>query len=267
MIVVDPDLSGLLLVHLFMDEPNAVVETPVVEVTNEAPQAEPETIQEEVNTEPQPDQVETPEEPPKESDSHKPTRAERRIQQLLNKQKESTVPSPQGDVFGNQLPPWWQQPESSQDGELTMEQLNQKMMTVAQLAVAKDRQEQGFRQTVGTHQSELTELADAPEFGDKNFDSKFTRLYANLNYDETGAFRPKMTPKELFNELKGVIKLGESNGQAEATNSMAKTIANAAVTPTSSRPDMSNDDKQRKLSKARQTHTTEDWAAYLKDIL
>ena len=254
------------------EQNNAVVETPVeatpvVEETNEVSQTEPEATQEEVTTEVANN---SPEEQPKESDSHRPTRAERRIQQLAGKVKELSEPKPSnGDVFGNQLPPWWQtnQQTEANDGEITIEQLNNKIMTVTQLAIAKDRQEQGFKQTVGTHQSELSELVDAPEFGDKNFDSKFTKLYANINYDEAGAFRPKMSPKELFNELKGVIKLGESNGQAEAANSMARTIANAAVTPTSNRPDMSADEKQQKLSKARQTGSTDDWAAYLKDII
>lgn len=248
------------------EQENAVVETPIVEETNEVSQTEPEATQDEVTTE---EANNSQEEPQKESDSHKPTRAERRIQQLTSKVKELSEPTPQvNDVFGNQLPPWWQSQQQTEDnGEITMEQLNQKMMTVAQLAVAKDRQEQGFRQTIGNHQSELNELVDSPEFGDKNFDSKFTKLYESLNYDESGAFRPKMTPKELFNELKGVIKLGESNGQAEAASSMAKTIANAAVTPTSNRPDTSLDESRERLQKARKTGSTDDWAAYLKDIL
>jgi len=252
-----------------MDEQNnAVVETPVVEETNEVSQTELETTQEEVNSE---EANNSPEEPQKESDSYRPTRAERRIQQLTSKVKELSEPQPQynNDVFGNQLPPWWQtnQQTEANDGEITIEQLNNKIMTVTQLAIAKDRQEQGFRQTVGAHQSELGELVDAPEFSDKNFDSKYTKLYASLNYDESGAFRPKMSPKELYNELKGVIKLGESNGQAEAASSMAKTIANAAVTPTSNRPDTSNDESRQRLQKARNTGSTDDWAAYLKDII
>lgn len=254
------------------EQTNAVVETPVeatpvVEETNEVSQTESEATQEEVTTE---EANNSPEEQLKESDSHRPTRAERRIQQLTSKVKELSEPKPSnGDVFGNQLPPWWQtnQETEANDGEITIEQLNNKIMTVTQLAIAKDRQEQGFKQTVGTHQTELGELVDAPEFGDKNFDSKFTKLYASLNYDDSGAFRPKMSPKELFNELKGVIKLGESNGQAEAASSMAKTIANAAVTPTSNRPDTSNDESRERLQKARKTGSTDDWAAYLKDII
>lgn len=250
------------------EQNNAVVETPIVEETNDVSQTEDvsqETNQEEVISE---EANNSPEEQPKDSESRRPTRAERRIQQLAGKVKELSEPKVQGDVFGNQLPPWWQnQQQEPENGELTLDQLNQKMMTVANLAVAKDRQEQQFKQTVSTHQSELEEIAKAPEFEDKAFDENFTKLYASINYDETGAFRPKMSAKEVYKSLVGAKSMGRSEGQAEASSSMAKTIANAAVTPTANRPADPDKDQKELYQKAVKTESTDDWAKVLKGIL
>lgn len=254
------------------EQTNAEVREDTVEETHEAPQAETES-QEEVETtqetEPTQPQAEEGEEQPKESDSRKPTRAQRRIQQLSSKVKELSERQtpPNTDVFGNNLPPWWGNQNQTGDQELTLEQLNQRMMTVAQLAVAKDRQQQKFISSVEQHQAQLEEVAKAPEFASKEFDDKFTKLYQSLNYDESGAFKPKMSPKELYESLKGTLDLGKSSGASEAATDMAKTIANSAVTPSAKRTEDPQAATREKYQRARQSGSTEDWAAYLKDLM
>jgi hypothetical protein len=89
-----------------MDETNAEVQQDIVEDTNETPQVE----SEQVDTTQEVEQNEpiSSEEQPKESVSHKPTRAERRIQKLSSRVKELSEwqTPPNTDVFGNNLPPW-----------------------------------------------------------------------------------------------------------------------------------------------------------------
>lgn len=255
-----------------MDEnTNAEVQQDIVEDTNETPQVETES-QEEVDTTQEVEQNEpiSSEGQPKESVSHKPTRAERRIQKLSSRVKELSERQtpPNTDVFGNNLPPWWgNQNQVSEDGTMTIDQLNRQIMTVAQLAVAKDRQQQKFVSTVESHQSQLEEVAKAPEFGNKTFDDKFTKLYQTMNYDETGAFKPKMTPKELYEAMKGTVELGKSSGASEAATNMARTIANSAVTPSARRDEDPDRAKKEKFVKASQSGSTEAWADYLKDLI
>lgn len=253
------------------EQTNAEVQQDIVEATNETSQVETES-QDEVDTTQEVEQTEpiSSDEQPKESDSHKPTRAERRIQKLSSKVKELSErqTSPNTDVFGNNLPPWWgNQPQVGEDGTMTVEQLNRQIMTIATLAVAKDRQQQKFVSEVESHQSQLEEIAKLPEFENKQFDDKFTKLYQAVNYDKSGAFNPKMTPKELYEAMKGTVELGKSSGASEATLNMAKTIANSAVTPSARRDEDPDKAKREKFAKASQSGSTEAWADYLKDLI
>jgi hypothetical protein len=245
-----------------MEEPTtAVGQEPVVEATNETPQVETEEVAstQEVET-PTPDQVT--EEQLKESES-KGSRTQRRIEKLLEKTRQREEP-PKTDVFGQNLPPWWQTQAPAEGDELTMEQLNQKMMTVAQLAVAQERQRNDFLSNVNRHNGELEEIAKAPEFENKDFDERFARLYQTMNYDDSGQFKPKATPKEIYDILKGVATLGEAKGQAESSMKMAQTIANAAVTPTQARTEDPSGKLNDLFEEARESGSTEKWAEYLK---
>lgn len=257
-----------------MDEQeNAVVETPIVEETNETPQVESDTTQEEVTNEVQ---AELSEEQPKESDlvDKRPTRQEKRINQLLNKLKDKGEPQ-SNDVFGQNLPPWWNNTQSlDPNREYTLDELNaiqeqkstQKAYTATQIAIAQERQRNQFINTVEKHESELNEIVKMPEFGSKNFDSRFTELYNTINIDESGNFKPKATPKKIYEILKGSVDMGESRGMAEASKSMAQTIANAAVTPTASRNEDPNKKVRELFGRAKSTGTTDDWAEYLKSV-
>lgn len=256
-----------------MDEQeNAVVETPVVEETNETTQVESEPTQEEVYSEVQ---AEPSEEQPKESESvdRRPTRQEKRINQLLNKLKDKGEPQ-SNDIFGQNLPPWWSNtPNLDPSREYTIDELNAiqeqkataKAYTATQIAIAQERQRNQFINTVEKHKSELDEVAKLPEFGNKSFDSRFTVLYNKLNTDN-GVFKPKATPREIYEILKGSVEMGESKGLTEASRSMADTIANAAVTPTASRTEDPNKKVRELFGRAKSTGTTDDWAEYLKSV-
>lgn len=243
-----------------------------VEETNQTPQVEDvsqETNQEVTTETPQetPDQ-ETPEIEP-EQPKEKPTRAERRIKQLTEKLREKEEPV-SNDTFGQQLPPWWSPTPNAnepENGELTMEQLNQKMMTVAQLAVAQDRQQRDFLSKVEGHSKELESIQDEPEFKDPKFDEAFTDLYSSINYDDKGNFKPKKSPTEVFEKLRMGYKMGQSQGQAETSLKMAQTIANAAVTPSAQvQVDPASQDRAR-FEEAKNGGGLQDWANYLKTKL
>ena len=264
----------LLQVQPIMDEPiNASVETPVVEETNETPQVETETTQEEVTNEAP---AEPSEEQPKELDSvdKKPTRSEKRVHQLLNKLKDKGEPQ-SNDVFGQNMPPWWNNTQPlDPNREYTLEELNaiqeqksaQKAYTATQIAIAQERQRNQFISNVEKYQSELEEVAKSPEFSSKDFDSRFTELYNSINMDETGNFKPKKSPKEIYQILKGTAEMGANRGMMEASKSMAQTIANAAVTPTASRAEDPNAKSRELFNEARNNGSTDAWAAYLKTI-
>lgn len=256
-----------------MDEQNtASVETPVVEETNETPQVESETTQEEVINEAP---AELSEEQPKESSSvDRPTRSEKRVHQLLNKLKDRGEPQ-SNDVFGQNLPPWWNNtPALDPNKEYSLEELNniqeqkatQKAYAATQIAIAQERQRNQFISNVEKYQSELEEVAKSPEFGSKDFDSRFTELYNTTNMDEFGNFKPKMSPKKIYQILKGTAEMGANRGMMEASKSMAETIANAAVTPTASRAEDPNAKSRELFNEARANGSTDAWAAYLKTI-
>lgn len=257
-----------------MDEPKAVDSNVNVEETNPTSQVETETTREEVNNESRRDEAEIHEEQPKESDSvveKKPSRAERRINQLTSKLKSQGTPQ-SNDIFGENLPPWWGNQQLDPNREYTLDELNQiqeqksaaKAYTAAQIAIAQERQRNQLCNLIENHSKELQEISKSEEFTDENFDARFTKLYQEINFDESGNFKPKMGPKELYEIVKGNVKMGESRGMASASRSMAETIANAAVTPNASRTEDPDARKNEALRKAYESGSAEDLAEYLK---
>lgn len=211
----------------------------------------------------------------------KPTRAERRVHQLLDKLKErgaERVPGTQQYQPSNDGPPFadapWNQPHESvwQPGaELTPEQidqeLNRRAAAIAELQTRRILQEneqaQQYRQTVTSFTSDLESVSTAPEFSDKGFEKAFIKLYEKLNF-ENGQFVPRATPSEIYNDLKEAREAGQLEGAKKTNATIAQQAASQAVAPSSGASEQAASDLDEIRHQAVATGSTEAWAEYLK---
>lgn len=194
-----------------------------------------------------PESTEEPLQP--ETEDKKPTRAERRVHQLLDKLKERPTeprpgtpqyqPSHDGPPFADA--PWNAQTDTSmwqQDREYTPQEIeaevNRRAATAAELQTRRVLQEyeqrQQYNQSVNHYTNDLEQVATNPEFSDKGFETAFIKLYERLNF-ENGQFVPRATPREIYNDLREARESGRTSGQREVTTKLAQQAAQQAVTP------------------------------------
>jgi len=196
----------------------------------------------------------------------KPTRAERRIQQLLDKLKEAKASpekiqggqarsAPQAntvsEILGVEGKPPWQQTESvfKPGEEVSLDQieteLNRRAALLAELkakqAVEQYRQQDRLEKSVEEFTSELEKLTkEVPELNpdsaeyDPELDKRLSDLIVAVNSDEKGQFVPKKKPSEIYEAIRGAMEKAKTKGQVETTAKMAKSMAEAAVSPTAS---------------------------------
>jgi len=190
---------------------------------------------------------------PEVQEKKKPTRAEKRLQQLLGKLKEaSKVGRERGDkqpqaeaaseIFGVGTTPPWQKAEQSpfQPGqEVSLDQLeaelNRRAATMAELkarqVVEQERQRDQLLQAIEKYADELEQLQkEVPD----ELDEKLTELIVAVNSDEKGQFVPKKSPLEIYEAMKAAMEKAKTQGQVETTTKMAKSMAEAAVSPSAS---------------------------------
>jgi len=214
------------------------------------------------------EEVATPKEPQavakEEEGKEKPTRAERRIRQLIDKLKEAKTQAeaPSGDEQVSPKPdtvseiigvtgqaPWQQSSVLQPGAEVSLDELqaelNRRAAAIAEIkarqTVEQYRRQERLRQSLDEFSGELEKLSrevpelnpDSPEY-DKNLDQKFAELVVEVNSDERGQFLPKKRPSEIFEALRTAMERAKTKGQAETTAKMAKSMAEAAVSPTAS---------------------------------
>lgn len=206
-----------------------------------------EETSEEPEQEAQPDSEDSVEEPDQQ-DNPKPTRAERRIRQLSNTLKEIGNHQPQQAQQEYQQP----QPEEidlSGETELTWDQLNQyvdqraeKKLQEYQQRQTLEQQVSQYKQTALDYASDLEQLEKTiPELNpesdrfNKQLADTFDKYWQNMNFspDRTGkpVFTPKVKASDYWSDFKKLIEAGKTTGQAEATASMAKSMAEAPIGP------------------------------------
>lgn len=231
----------------------------------------------------------------KAAEGKRPTRAERRIQNLIAKLREVKAATeqeggekPQADTVSDILgiegqPPWQGEQSPFKPGEeIPVEkleaELNRRAAALAELkakqVLNQFKQQERITRAVDEFAGELERLTrevpelnpDAPEY-DPELDKKFSDLVVAVNSDEKGQFLPKKKPSEIFEALKAAMEKARTRGQAETTAKMVKSMANAAVTPTAGATGRKDYDLEESFRKAQQTGSTDDWAEYLKKRL
>jgi len=221
-------------------------------------------------------------EEPLQAEEVKPTRAERRVHQLLDKLKERGAeqqqgtpqyqPSQDGAPFANA--PWnAQQAESlwQPGAELTPQEidqeLNRRAAAIAELQTRRilqeQEQQQQYRSTVTSYTNDLESVSSAPEFEDKGFEKAFIKLYEKLNF-ENGQFVPRATPSEIYNDLKSAREAGQLEGAKKTNATIAQQAASQAIAPSVGNTDTGASELDAIRHQAVVTGSTEAWAEYLK---
>lgn len=173
-------------------------------------------------------------------EERKPTRAERRLHQLLDKGK----PESHLAELLNSIP----DPQPDENGLYTPEQVRQMAAVEAVRTIQLDREIQEYRAEAEDFVSEIEEVGeqilqdfkDSPELA-KRINGILTKQLraANLRTDERGRqfLVPTQKPRQLYKEIKEALDLTNSQGTERATAELAKQIAEGAVTPTAGRGD------------------------------
>lgn len=174
----------------------------------------------------------------------KPTRAERRLQQLLSKNKPHE--NAMYDLV-DQLP----EIQPSEDGTLTQEQLQQLISREAMKVVKMTEEQKQYVNQVQSFTAEVEEVGDQidqdfkdnPKMAEK-INNLLTRTLraANVRTDAYGreVVVPVLSAKEAYLELKDALNISTTSGKAQATAQMAQQIAEGAITPSSRQPSEEN---------------------------
>lgn len=204
----------------------------------ETPVVENQTLPEEATaqpTEPVEEQQQTP---------VKPTRAEKRLHQLLEKGKPNQ--SSYTELMA-QLP----EVQPSEDGTITPEQLQQIVAQETAKNIKLHQETQEYAQKVHSFTSEVEEVGnqidqdfkDNPKVAERINNILTKNLQAaNVRIDSNGReyLVPVLSAKEAYQELKDTLSLMATQGTAQATAKMAQQIAEGAVTPSSRQPEEAN---------------------------
>jgi hypothetical protein len=274
------------------DEEKQAVEEQTPQAGEETSQTPPvETKAPSEETEPASDQKQE-----TETKEEKPSRLERRNQQLLKKLKDlgqqaqevepkEAQPDTVSDVLGvENLPPWWQSEQSDlqpdENGFVPLDKLNQSITkraeTIADLKVrqalaqrdAQDkfvRSVEKFSAELEQLQREAPELADGDDY-DPEFDKQFSELIVSINSDEKGNFVSKKSPLEVYKALKAATEKARVRGQVESSVKMEQTMADAAVAPTAG-SEGRDSDLEVSFREAAESESMEKWAQHLKKRL
>lgn len=204
----------------------------------------------------------------------KPTRSEKRIQQLLDKLK--TV-GQQAEQTGGYYPPadavskkgeetrfpWEEQLVPGR--EYTVDELQGIIRSEVQKGVSQYDRQSKVKTAVGKFAEEMEWLVrEAPELKDSSFDERLSELIVKINSDELGRFVPKMAPKEIYNNLRGFMDKARVEGSTEASASLHESREQGAVAPGSGKTAHRDYEEEALFNRAVETGSTEDWANLIK---
>lgn len=209
----------------------------------------------------------------------KPTRQEKRIQQLLGKLKEVGQQTEQ--QYGESLKtPSKADSQSSEETTLPWETefvpgREYSVQELEQIVGNKVRQQLSEKDKVDRIQSSVKEFADdiewlsreAQEVKDPDFDERLSELIIKINSDEKGNFVPKMRPKEIYENLKGFMDKAKVEGTVEASAKLHESQEQGAVAPGSGKTQSKDYEGEALLEQAQETGTNEDWAKVLKKMV
>lgn len=166
----------------------------------------------------------------------RPSRAERRINQLTEKLKAKDEPQKQAE-----LPPWLQQQQQpTLEGEVTAEQLQQFIASQAQnmtrlelerykQELSQQRQREDFGRDIEQLVKENPELDPNSDQYDADLDNALQELFESSNDLQTGRLNKKAS--DIFKAIKNVRQKERDKGSKETTASMAEKLAEQAVAP------------------------------------
>lgn len=171
-------------------------------------------------------------------EQHKPTRYERRLQQVYEKGKQE---NPLAKLL-NSMP----EPQPDENGFYSPEQVRQMAAVEAARAIQLDRDVQEYRQETDNFVSEIEEVGeeilndfkDNPQLAERVNKILTKQLKsANVRIDQQGRefLVPTQKPRQLYKEIKEALDLTNSQGTEQATAELAKQIAEGAVAPTAGR--------------------------------
>lgn len=224
-------------------------------------------------------------------EDNRPSRAERRVHQLLGKlkgagqagreQEGGLVPQTAADSRSReQLPPWMKEethresifkPGTEVSPEELEQELNRRAVQIADLKVREHlsafEQRQQLTRVIEEHSLDLERLQEeAKEFDDPTFDKAFTDLYQSINTDGNGRFVAKKKPREVYQLLKEQREVARTKGQSESAVKMAESMGRSAVSPQAGGQDRADSKLEASRQQAMREGTTESWAAYLKQL-
>ncbi len=200
----------------------------------------------------------------------KPSRAERRVESLVDKLKQTgQQTNDPSQIFGNDPIFTPEEIESgSFDPGLLQQRLEQREQRVQQQATSQALAAIDYRASINDHLSDIDSVKK--EMGDDPvIDKLVARQYEALNHQtdpRTGAkvFVPTVKMSELYKELKEAVE-AKSNAKAADMQARVNAQADDQAVPVSVLNAPSTDlEGQATLDKALKTGTTEDWAAVLK---
>lgn len=167
--------------------------------------------------------------------TEKPTRGQRRIQDLANRVREFEQ--------GRSQPEPWRQPQDPLQGkqELSYDDLNQAIIQrssqIVQQELAKRDMYDQHRSTVNGWVDDVVDLTRKhPELDPESdkFDAELDETLQSLITQVNGSdnnFAPRVKASDLYKTLQKVRARAEQSGQNQTTASLAKRVADGAVLP------------------------------------
>lgn len=223
----------------------------------------------------------------------KPRRAERRVKQLLGKLKgqedsisQNTESESKPRTVSPEKMPWERvygddttlirEGETEIDPqELIRRQENRERVLTEKLS--RDiEQKLAYNQKQTAHFKDVEETIKSPELDEKSdkYDSVLDKLVAKQYelenrvynpYTGTFEFVPNRSMSEIFNEVKSDLEANGQRSQAHVRETLHEVDQNSAVNPSqTSNVDKKDYEGEALYEKAKQSSSTDDWAAYLK---
>ena len=207
----------------------------------------------------------------------KPSRAQRRIQSLIQKLKEKDKPSEGFSPVESQVAQQVVGPDLTPDEEGFVD-INAVKEAAKQEAIREMMAVIQHREAAKEHITDIEQTLKAPELDpksdkyDPDLDKLIAEEYEKVNkivdpYTGQEVFVPREKMSDIYKRVKRVLDKYRSQGEQEGAEKVQKQQGVTAVSPsTSAKPDSEAYETQALFEKARQSGDTETWAEYLKRI-
>jgi len=214
--------------------------------------------------------------------NEKPTRSERRIRDLVNKNKAMTEElsklnpstSVENPLDGGTAVEPLITPEEMAEG-IDPAELERRMdirtQRTVQNALRQRDQMEAFTTTVNTHVSDLeSTVASHPELDsesdsyDPAMEKALLRRYEDANYNDKGQFSPKRKASEILSELMEFKQASVAKETAKISGTLAQQADESALAPSTSQAAAPDYEEAEAFEKARKSGSDDDWAKVLK---